>query len=94
MEWPCRPQSLNKENLVLQQVASITSAVGSWDRGEDGIPEVTLASGPLTSFKGEVEQKIKDKKMTLGVSRWQTGQEGHGKEATAQNCSPGKANVW
>ena len=26
------------------------------------MPEVTLASDPLTSFKGEVEQKIKDKK--------------------------------
>ena len=64
------------------------------DRGEDGVPEVTLASGPLTSFKGEVEQKIKGKKMTLSVSHWQTGQEGRGKEATAQNCSPGNASVW
>lgn len=57
---------------------------------EDGQPpKVKLTFGSSTAFMGEVE-KIKGKEITQGVSHWQTGQEGHGKEATAQNCSLGK----
>lgn len=60
--------------------------------GDDGEPEVKLASGPSTAFMWEVV-KVKGKRMTGGVNPLQTGQEGNGKEAIAPNCSLGKAHT-